>query len=157
MASFTMLDMYKSYISKNNDINKHLYYKIINEFNEKISREIVENSYEFKLPFALGSIFIDKKIKKNKTSVIDWKATKELWEEDQEYKQNKKLVYELNPHSDGFVMKWKWNKGKFKTTHTKIFSFVPTRYNKRYLAKQIKENQINYYDCKVHKYRPINI
>lgn len=156
VASFTMLDMYNNYNNKD-EVEKFLYYKVINEFNKQISEEIVNNAYTFKLPLGLGSIFIDKKIKKNKTSVVDWKTTKVLWEEDDEYKASKKLVYELNSHSDGYVMKWKWGKSRYKNFHVQLFSFIPTRYNKRYLAKQIKLNKALYYDSKLYNHRKADI
>ena len=73
----------------------------------------------------------------------DWKATKQLWADDPDAKKEKKLIYHMNNHTNGMYIKYLFSKHHVGVKNLKIYSFIPSRGNKRLLAKHIKENDIN--------------
>lgn len=117
------------------DIDKATYRDICIRFNKLISKSIIENSFEFKLPAGLGIIRIKKIANSNKRRV-DWKSTKE---------HNVK-VFHLNFHTDGFYFKWFWHKKKAIFTNKSAYSFSPTRENKRTLASLLKSNSVEFFE-----------
>jgi hypothetical protein len=139
--SKTLLDAYKSFKKENakepllSKIDKETYKKVCTEFNKLLSHKIMTEAYEFKLPANLGSIRV-KKIKGNNTRRVDWETTK---------KHNTK-IYHLNFHTDGFYYKWFWHKKKALFTNKSAYSFTPTRYNKRTLAKLLKTHQVEFFE-----------
>ncbi len=72
---------------------------------------------------------------------VDWKATKELWKKYPEYGKgdNKKMVYHVNEHTDGYRYKFLWDKQATENVKNKaLYSLQPSRANKRTLAAHIK-------------------
>lgn len=117
------------------------YRDICQEFNKSICKYILEESGEFQLPYRLGSLRIKKtKMDYDKINHMrpDWKKTKEVG----------KTVYHLNDHTDGYRYRWAWNKSSVVTVGKKLYSFYPTRTNKRELAKLLKDdnNNIDYFE-----------
>ncbi len=137
-------------------VDRNMYGQIVDFFHKRISEEIMLDNFEFKLPERLGILSIKKRKPKLKfdeegklinTMPIDWKATKDLWEEDAESKELKKLVRHLNEHTNGYVPYWCYNSypGTFK--NKSVYKFKSTRTNKRDLNKILKDPNIktNYY------------
>lgn len=146
------MNMYKEYLKKDKleyKIDSSLYSKVLNSFNKKISKKIMKESFEYMLPYRLGNLRIKKykpsiKIDENgnldyKGLSPDWKATKELWKKDEDAKKNKKLVFHINDHSDGYNYKWHFSNYRSNCENRSVYSFIPTRTNKRTLAKLIKD------------------
>ena len=141
----TLKDAYKFYIENIPEnspfyVEYSVYRKVCEEFNKKICKYILEDAGEFQLPYRLGSLRI-KKTKMdygNKNHMRpDWKKTKELG----------KTVYHLNDHTDGFRYRWAWNKSNVVTVGKKLYSFYPTRTNKRTLAQLLKEDKnVDYFE-----------
>ena len=136
---------------------------IIKDFNKELSKLIIEEGAEFKMPVRLGFARIrkyKKRIKLNpdgtidKSSMnVDWKETNELWKQEypgltrEELKQirNKPLIYHLNEHTDGCGFLLYWNKKGSNATNRSIYSMVFTSPNNRHLAKVLKhEGKVNY-------------
>ena len=138
--SCTLTQAYKSY-DDYYDVGYKTYRKICEDFNKKIMDDILLKSREFKMPFRLGSLRIKKKKMnfssklKNKLK-IDWKATRE----------NKKVIYHLNDHTNGFNYRWYWEKKNAIIKNKSIYSFQATRTNKRRLAALLKNNEIDYFE-----------
>jgi hypothetical protein len=147
------MDMYRYYL-KNNKRDRtdySTYSKILNSFNKKVSMKIMEHAFDFPIPFRLGTL----RIKKYKPSIkIDkegnlkhkglspnWKATKELWEVDKNAKKSKKIVFHTNDHSDGYNYKWHFSNYRSNCANRSVYSFIPTRTNKRILAQLIKNEE----------------
>lgn len=137
----TLIDAYKAFKKEFKGekllkgVDKATYRNVCMRFNELISTTIIEDSSEFKVPSALGSIRV-KKIKSKNKKRVDWKATKE---------HNVK-VYHLNFHTDGFYYKWFWHKKKALFTNKSVYSFTPTRKNKRTLAALLKSNDVEFFE-----------
>lgn len=119
--------------------------KVLNLFNKKVSSKILEDAFEFILPYRLGTLRIKKyknKLKLDKDGQLmkhklrpNWKATKELWEKNEDAKDIKKIVYHLNEHTNGYNYKWHFSNHRSNCPNKSSYSFIPTRENKRTLAK----------------------
>jgi hypothetical protein len=120
-------------------IDNKTYRSICEDFNKMIMTEIIENGEFFTMPYRLGII----RIKKRKVDLNNLKPNFGLFNE-----TNIKTKY-LNEHSGGYYCRFYWNKHVDTIVRNKTaYSFIPTRYNKRYLAKTIKEQgrkQVNLY------------
>lgn len=140
----TLKHSYIYYIKDILDTSKYYidykrYRDICEDFNKMIMTDIIEEGYFFQLPYRLGII----RIKKRQVDLNNLKSNFGLFNE-----ENIKTKY-LNEHSGGYYCRFYWNKRVDTIVRNKTaYSFIPTRYNKRYLAKTIKEkgrDQINLY------------
>lgn len=129
---------------------------VLNLFNIKLIENLFKGSY-FNLPYSLGDLFICKYkprlrfdengevISWNKSNMIDYKATKELWEEYPELAHKQRVPY-TNFHTDSFKYKIHWK--RYHTNRTnRLYNFIPARDVKRSLARYLKSNpNQDYYD-----------
>lgn len=138
----TIKHIYQFYIKDiDRDSKYHIDYRtfrtICEEFNKELSNEILEG-YFFKMPYRLGIL----RIKKRK---IDFNNLKPDFGE---FNKSEIKNKHLNEHSNNYYVKYHWNK-RFATLikNRSLYSFIPTRANKRTLAKLIKSDhlQINKY------------
>lgn len=159
-------DAYKNYVKKTGvpRITRKEYVDICHLLNKKISEKIIKESLEFKIPYGLGFLGIRKtelkiRIKDGKLQkckmVPDWETTWKVWNE--EYKgltnaeirklPGKTVVYHTNDHSNGYIMKWHWDKHKVKVHNQRLYRFKPTKQNRLDLATHIKSDykQNDYY------------
>lgn len=138
---YNLSDMYVKFSEENEDnplynVDRDLFYTLCSEFYQKIVEGIIYKDKEFKTPFSVGSIYVQKyqpdfEDIKTRTSFIDWKNTAKLG----------KIVYHLNEHSNGFKFTIKWKKKRNIIRYIEIYKFVPTRMFKRTLAKVIKNRE----------------
>lgn len=150
-------DIYNYY--KNNYPNTLKYKEfavILKEFNKLLIEEMYKGAY-ISLPYSLGDLYIYKYkptlkfdedgniVTKGKYSMVDYKATNELWKEYPELKHKQRVIYD-NFHSDGFKLRISWK--RYHTVRTnKLYNFTPSRYFKRGLNKYFKVNpNQDYYD-----------
>jgi hypothetical protein len=138
---YTFKDMYAEYI-KDKEVGSPYYvsYKeyvdICSLFYKGISKLIIDEGVRFKLPFALGEVFILKrKIKANNKMPIDWVLSV----------QEGKRIYNFNEHTGGFGYKFFWTK-PYHITNKFMYRLVLTRANKRGLAKAIKQHHKDYFE-----------
>ena len=113
---YGMSDYYNYYLkNSNNPQSKFKFNKIVSEFNEGVVDLIINESIEFK-PTKLQFTFCIRKtkrvpkIKEGKlinTTPIDWKATNQLWESDNEAKDKKILLRYLNNHTFKYIFRIK--------------------------------------------------
>lgn len=140
---YTFADMYDSYIeSVDEDSPYHISYqeyrKICEKFYKRMMASILEKGSQFKMPYNLGKIYIDKrkvKTHNKKKLSIDWALTNE----------HGKVIYHLNEHSRGYKYIFQWEKKTYKTKNKNFYRFVPSRFNKRKLAKLIKSGDYDYF------------
>ena len=129
--SYTIADIYRDYIKKNDvELNYARYKRIIDEFNKVVKEEILERSQPFKMPYGLGTICIVKykpKSYSDQSLSTDYKSTKEVG----------KRVYHLNEMLS--------NRYKYQ--------LCMVRENKRHLAQLIfnKQDYINIDDIQIYK------
>jgi hypothetical protein len=155
-------DAYKDFRIKYKAIHPHIrrtkYNNVCYLLNEAISDKIIKESYEFKIPYRLGRISIRKskntpRIKDGKLDasrmVPDWVRTWQLWYE--EYPgmtreqiwdiKDKIVVYNLNEHTNGYVMKWHWDKSTSSLKNSSVYQFKPTKANRLNLARWINSDE----------------
>lgn len=148
-ADYGMKDFYK-YYKKNseNPVPYSVFSELIKYTNKELSKKIIKEAFEFKLPYHLGTIMIKKRkmsFKNINRLKPDWSETLKLWKQDKEAKDNKQLIFHLNSHTDNFRAQWFYNKSFAKYKNKSAYAFVATRTNKRELAKEIKNNGITKY------------
>jgi len=137
-------------------LSKKIYGKVLNDFNEAIRDLIINESFEYKLPYRMGILTIRKH--KNTPWIndegelmnnlpVDWDSTLKLWEEDPEAKEDKKLVRHYNEHTNGYVARWYYGTGKAKYINKSAYSFIPCRTAKLKLKDALKDedNDVDYF------------
>lgn len=149
---------YKSY--SDDPLPYKLFRDVWNDFIDQVTQGIVEEGKDFTMPFRLGSVGIRKrkiKVIMNPDGSIDkrylrpdWKATKELWERDEEAKKEKRLVFHLNKHFGGYNAKWFWDKSTCIVKNQAAYSLTMSRENKRKLSEAIfnEDIDVDYYEQK---------
>ena len=163
---YGLADYYDHYLNEHYDdavddnINPYIitsqqYSKIVSEFNDMIRESILEDRYDFKLPYNMGMIAIrkfkpelklDKEGKLINKLPVNARATRELWDSNPEAKEKKIFVRYMNKHSNGytFVIHY-YKKYKAKYKNKSVYKFTPVRRFKVDLAKRIKNNLIDAY------------
>lgn len=142
-------DFYKLYKEKYKGRDYNIpfgkYSELLNQCNQRLSEMIIEDGFDFNIPFRLGRVRIRIKKMNFKYLKPDWKATKELWKEDKEAKENKQLVFHLNDHSDNYRAEWFYDKRTANYKNKSVYEFIATRKNKRAINPTIRRNGIKKY------------
>lgn len=163
--------MYKKEVGRNG-ISRQVYSDLCQEFNKRLSDKMVRESLEFRMPYRLGFLrvkaikqqVIIKDGKLDTTRMpIDWPACWEYWHEiypgksREEIKSipNKKLIVHTNEHSDGYMMKWYWDRRQCNIKNYTAYKYSAVKggvskdgyyYGKRGLSTWIKSDERdNYY------------
>lgn len=114
---------------------------ILKTFFSILQFELIGSGNVIKLPFSLGTLSIRKKETPKIGGVFDYKL----------FKETGIKRYIKNDHSSKYLAKYHWDTSypQFDSTlPNSVFDYFPPRFFKRYLAKEIKDNNaINrYYD-----------
>ena len=153
---YSIPDYYNYYKKKynNSKIDKKKYNDIISFFNKKVIDLIVEDNLDYHLPH-LNFVLTTRKEKRKPRIVngklhnnipIDWKATKNLWEESEEAKDKKLLIRYTNYHTSGYVFTIKIVKVGFVYKNKRHYKFKAARDFARALGKRIKDDNKEKYD-----------
>lgn len=144
-------EMYKENVSKERRFSKMEYYKVVKKFLMYMSDKLIDIGI-LKLPKNLGvlqimgddiKIRIDKKTGKMK-GAIDWNSTKKLWEECEECKRNRQLVFFTND-SEGFkIYKVMWFNKTNNLINKRLYRFKASTSLKKKLTKRIKSGDFAY-------------
>jgi hypothetical protein len=140
---YNLKDMYEDYVKEvDEDSPYHITYQqycgICENFYKGVMDKILNQAAEFKMPYNLGRIYVDKKkvrIGNKKKLGIDWDLTN----------KHGKVIYHLNEHSRGYKYGFMWEKKTYRTKNKNFYRFIPTRTNKRRLAKLIKSGNYDYF------------
>jgi len=134
-------------------VDRATYSKIVSDFNQMVCEEIMYENFEFKLPARMGDVSIKKYKPKmefdenglliTRSLPVDWKATNELWAENPEAKEAKKLVRFTNEHTKGYISKWYYGKASANYRFKSGYVFKASRANKREIAKILKDEDLN--------------
>jgi len=145
----SIYSLYTDEVLEGLQVNYKVYSEILNDFNKELVKTLLYDSAEVKFPCNLGSLRVRKRkinLKKPNKLSPDWKATKDLWEENEEAKLNKQLVYHLNDHRNGYKYKLYWDKSIARVKNKTVYYFKPARDLSRELAYILKnEFEIDYY------------
>lgn len=130
-----------------NPINISQYVQIINHFMKFLSSKLLSTG-EIILPERLGrlSIFgkkVNVRIENGEIKGLapDWVKTKQLWDSDEEAKNNKQLVYHFNEETNGIRYKFFWSKNRVLVSNKTLYNLRMTRSNKRELSRLVKNNK----------------
>lgn len=152
-ADYSIKDFYNHYQNttkyKGSDyqVKYKKYSDILQECNKRVSEMIIEDGFDFIIPRRLGLIRIRIKKMNFKYLKPDWKRTKELWAEDNKAKNEKKLVWHLNNHSDNYKASFYYDKRSANYKNKTAYKFEAVRKNKRAINPTIRANGIkNYYE-----------
>jgi hypothetical protein len=135
-------------------IDKSTYSNIISDFNEELRDLIIEDNFEYILPYLGASLSIkkDKRVPKivngklyNPTPV-DWVATNKLWSEDDESREKKLLVRYNNNHTSKYVFRIYFKKHIHPFINKKFYNFESGRKFQRLLSARIKDETKDRYD-----------
>ena len=150
--SYTLVDIYKNYerdhlSNSKYNIEKDLFKKVAELYFKQLSTLIIEEGFEYKLPFIMGKIYIKKFKPTNPKKNIDFKLTTELYGEwNKNNPLDKKKVYHKNLHSAGWSGRWYWDKKNCIVTNKSLYRFKAVRSNTRATSKAIKyKNTIENY------------
>lgn len=154
-SDYGVPDYYKFYTKKYKKISKTKYNSIITDFNTAVYNLIIEDNLVYQLPFLGFEILIKKDKRKPKIKdgklinnvPVDWKATNELWEKDEEAKKKKLLVRYNNSHTSNYVFRIYFKKFKSSLKNRSLYKFKPIRQFQRALAKRINDPDKDNYDA----------
>lgn len=132
------------------------FYKIVEEFNTTVVHKMVFEAFEFYMPGRLSFLRIRKrKIKlwfdkngklETKHLKLDFKATKELWQEDPEAAKIKKPIFHLNSHTNGYYAKFFWDKYGCKIRNRQAYEFQACRAATRTVAAAMNSGEVDFYE-----------
>lgn len=107
-------------------------YKIIvTQFNKYMMSAIIDEGYIFKIPYRIGVLRIRKRLNNLERLKPDWSTYNTT-------NQEIKNKY-LNDHTNNWYVRFYWAKNKECIIRNKtLYSFIPTRDNKRYMSKLLK-------------------
>jgi len=151
----SLKDSYKKYCENtDNEVDIKTYLLIVGDYNKFLMNKVLEG-IEVTLPARMGTLSIlgkKQKVRIDEEGNIhglapDWVKTKKLWEENEEARKNKKLLYHINSHTDGVRYKFLWSKLQVLVENKTLYSLRMTRDNKRAvnaMAKQGKQYKTKY-------------
>lgn len=140
--SYTVKDYYQKYrqqieLDTQYDVSEETYASIVYDYFKYIKEQLMEHSKLVKLPCRLGTLQIIKrkpKVLRGANLKIDWIATR----------QEGKLIYLLNEHSNTYKYRFFWSKQHCLISNLCKWMFIASRANKRELA-QIIFNKLHDY------------
>ena len=145
---FNTRDSYVVYKNMSaNPINISQYVQITNHFMKFLITKLLTTG-EINIPERLGRLSIfGKKVNVRiedgeiKGLAPDWVKTKQLWDSDEEAKNNKQLVYHFNEETNGIRYKFSWSKNRVLVSNKTLYNLRMTRSNKRELSKLVREGK----------------
>lgn len=140
--SYTIPSFYNYYLDSIEedtiyDIPYSVYRSIVTEYFQYLRDELIEKGKRVRIPNRLGYVQIVKHLPKywdRRSLRLDYKATKEQG----------KLVYLLNEHSNFYKYRCHWDKQDILTSNKTWYQLQLTRTNKRHLASLIKNKIMDY-------------
>lgn len=158
----TFHSYYKKYIKENKlpdsyNLSSGDLTKIIKLYHSKVKYKLLRENLVFILPKLFFRIRIGKvkrvmfnkdgKLRKH-VFAVDWQATRKLWDEKPHFKEEGKVVYHLNDHSDGYIYKIKMTLGSVKIKNNFFVKFKSARHLSREVATIVKDpyNKIDFYE-----------
>ena len=122
------------------------FYAVIRGINKLLAKEVALG-HTVTLPSRMGELELRKYktgafMRNGKLKVtypVDWYNTKKLWEEDEEAKKNKTLMYYTNQWV--YFIKYIVNKANYE--NKSFYQFAPNTFIKRRLGKNIKQKKVD--------------
>lgn len=137
---------YKKYKSDSKEpVMKPLYLKIAAGYNKFLMEKVLEGD-KVVFPSRLGTLQVvgrKPKIRFDEDGKVvglapNFKATKDLWNSNPKAKEEKKIVYHTNAHTDGYRFKYLWSKARVNVGNKTLYALRMTKGNKRDVVAKIK-------------------
>lgn len=128
------------------------YYNIIRSINKRLGETLLKGT-SIKLPYRMGSLYIQKKTREPKLDIngkliyrapIDWHSTLKLWYDSQEDYLNKTIL----KTTDKIVYKFIYDKRLVQYQNHTVTQFNPTRELKHKLKQLVKRQSLDGYTLK---------
>ncbi len=139
-----LFNYYKNNTKEKIVTNKE-YQKILKLYGEISFKKMMYENFHFRLPERMGDLYVIKTFMFNSNKEgekiklpVDWNATKKLWAKNEEAKQNKILVKHLNKHTDGYLIRIKYDRKTSNFKNKTFYTFKLKREFTRELAKSVK-------------------
>jgi hypothetical protein len=149
---YTLKNIYKDYINKEDFIDEYMFRDICESFNIEIINQLLEGK-TFNMGNNLSNLSIRRADRDPRSPRIDWgesnKYKKELLLEGKKLYDSKTgegekwHIY----YTDKFYCRYYWNKGKCRITNKSVYKFTPTRGlkgNKEKLINMLKTDDLAY-------------
>lgn len=150
---FGKADYYKHYAETvDNPMSKSRYYQILMDYLTQIHNAVGNEGYTFNLPIRMGKIQLRKikdQIKVNEDGsihnklTINWKATKQLWAENEKAKEKKIKIRYLNEHTNGFRFVLKYIKYNATYKNKTAYKMSINREMRRSTKNAILNNKVD--------------
>ena len=125
-------------------VSKSLYSEICRDYLKFLSARLLLDG-QVKLPERLGTVEVQGKLSKFRVEngqirglPPDWGATRKLWAENPQAKEEKRVLFHFNEETNGIRYKFHWSKTGVVTPNKYLYNFKACRTNSRELAKLIK-------------------
>jgi hypothetical protein len=153
-ADFGSGDYYKHFATTtgHDEIGRAIFGEVMRKFNDHVRGRISTKGAEYFMPCRTGKI----ELRKIKTEVkIDedgnvinnlppnWKATRELWDENPAAKEKKIKIRYTNEHTDGHTFRIFYKRSKANFKNKTIYKMRFNRTMKRQLSKAIFAGKID--------------
>lgn len=159
IADYGMPEFFKAFKDKypkgECPVDANLFRKITADYWDQIGDAMIYDNYEVKFPIKFGYLKIVKEKRKTKfykdkaiNLLVDWGATNKLWKENPEAAKAKRLMYNINEHTDGYMIKFWWDRRTSTVKNLSAYCFKMNRTKARKLATAIKggDSNIDYYE-----------
>ncbi len=164
-VDYGIQDIYKFYKDNaKNPVDYNQFRDLWKQISTVIIRLILYRNLDFNLPARLGVLCARKikavpKVREDGTVDksrlgINYKASWQKWLK--EYPElsvkqiagikNKIPVYHINEHTDGFKIRWKWDRFTCTVKNQAIYKLDLTRSNKKALSKAFNDPKVDYYE-----------
>ena len=153
-SDYGLPDYYRHFVKENKEtkVSKVLYNEIVKEFNSHVRDRISKKGADYTFPKKIGSL----EIKKIKPSIsidekgnvvnklpINWKATRELWKENESAKKRKTKIRFINEHTEGYTFRIYYKKKRANYKNKSIYRMQFNRELKRQLSQSIFAGRID--------------
>lgn len=130
-GGYSKSDYYKFYRKEGGKLPREVYARVLRKSNKALADLLIDGAYDYTLPHGMGRISFRKRknkayITKGKvkaTTLVDWKATMELWEEKPLAKRNKILLRYSNLTTGRYSFRIKMLSRRFKNSEWFAFRF----------------------------------
>lgn len=137
---------YKKYKeSEPNPLSLQQYIRLTADYILFLMDKVFDNE-EVTLPHNMGSLSVQgikEKVHFDEEGKIkglspNWRLTKELWEKDPTAKENKKLIFNTNEHTNGIRYKFLWSKKRIIVPFKTVYALRMSKDNKKKLFAELQ-------------------
>lgn len=164
-SGYGLKDFYKYYKENaKNPLDYTTFSNVWKDVAKSIMKLVIYRNLDFMIPARMGTLCVrkvkakpiiksDGTVCKNRMS-INYKASWEKWfkeypeltKEEIAKLPNKKHVYYLNDHSDGFKIKFMWDKYTCNVKNQNIYNLQIARPNKQEVSRAFTKYKTDYYE-----------